>query len=139
MNEIIQIVIKYVIEAVALVAVFLVGKYVLPWLKQKGLYEIILQFVQAAEQKADAGFINPEARKEDVIAALQKIGVKITEQVLELIEAAVLNVNLEKKSVESSPVFAADGLLLSGEAQSEPMDGDTESKEEPAAQEAAGE
>lgn len=119
MNETIQTIINYLIEAAALGVVVVIGRYVIPWLKQKGIYYYVEKFVQAAEQKADAGFITPEARKDDVIKSLQEIGVKITAEVMEYIETAVFNVNIEKASVEGIPATALEGVAILGETESE--------------------
>lgn len=132
MNEIIQIIIKYAIEAASIVVVFVAGKYVIPWLKEKRIWNYIVQFVKAAEQKADAGFISPDARKDEVIKALQQVGIKITQEILELIESAVCDLNIEKKKAESKALEEAKNT-------SEPEQSDTENRSAEDVQEAAAE
>lgn len=135
MNEIIQIVIKYLIEAAAVVVVFAAGKYVIPWLKEKRIWDYIVQFVEMAEQKADAGFINPDARKDEVIKALQNVGIKITEEILDLIESAVCELNMEKKKAEKLPDNVTVNQFSAPEQAAPAGDTASEAAGEPAAEE----
>lgn len=74
---------------VALVILLLVSQYVLPWMKEKGLYSTIQKFVQAAEKLAETGVIAKTHKKEWVWALLERTGVKRTEKVDAMIESAV--------------------------------------------------
>lgn len=76
--------------------VALVSKILVPWLKEKKVYDTICRFVRAAEKLADAGKIDKAKKKLYVRSLLEKKGVKITPEVDAMIEAAVEDLDLLK-------------------------------------------
>lgn len=62
---------------------------VIPWLKEKQLYEIIKKYVRAAEKMGASGAIEKSKKLEYVITLLKNRGVTITDEVRALIESAV--------------------------------------------------
>ncbi len=62
---------------------------VIPWLKEKHLYDIVKKFVQAAEKMGESGIIDKQTKKQFVIDMLKSKGVNVTPEVEALIESAV--------------------------------------------------
>lgn len=67
---------------------------VLPWLKEKRLYDDLLRLVAAAEKWAQTHEIDKHAW---VCAALSEAGVEVTPRVERLIEAAVFEIDAAVK------------------------------------------
>ncbi len=91
MKEIIKEIIPYVTEMVFAVLGLVVSTYVIPWLKNKNLYEKVRRFVLAAEKLAQNSKID---KKEWVLTQLQKNGVKVSEVVELMIESAVEEIDV---------------------------------------------
>jgi hypothetical protein len=74
----------------------IVTLYVVPWLKEKRVYDTVKKMVDAAEKWAENNNIN---KKEWVIEKLEASGIDVNEYVEALIEAAVqeLDIALGKK------------------------------------------
>lgn len=83
MNDIITYAVKLVFAIVTALASF----YLIPWLKNKGIYEMVRHFVRAAEKLAQN--MSTLDKKQYVIDCLVRIGVKVTPTIDSLIEAAV--------------------------------------------------
>ena len=96
----------------------LVTKTIIPYLENKHLMGIVRIFVASAEKKGETGEIEKANKKEYVIGLLEKRGVPITPLVLEMIEAAVEELdNLQDQFVKM--------LLKEKDAADEPADGET--------------
>lgn len=67
---------------------------VVPWLKERHLYNLICHFVRAAEKLADTGKIDKDTKKSYVIKLLKAKGVNITDEVDALIESAVMDLDM---------------------------------------------
>ena len=67
---------------------------VVPWLKERQLYNLICYFVRAAEKLADTGTISKDMKKDYVIGLLESRGVAITKEVNALIESAVMELDM---------------------------------------------
>lgn len=91
MKEIIKEMIPYVTEMFFAVLGLIVSTYVIPWLKNKNLYEQVRRFVLAAEKLAQNSKID---KKEWVLTQLQKNGVKVSEVVELMIESAVEEIDV---------------------------------------------
>lgn len=104
MNDIIT----YAVKLIFAVAAALAARYAIPWLKNKGLYEMVKHFVRAAEKLAQNCELD---KKEYVVDCLKRIGVKVTPVVDALIEAAVeeLDIAIGKAGKEKVSVEDADG------------------------------
>lgn len=66
----------------------------IPWLKEKHLYSIVRSFVLAAEKMAESGQIDKAAKRDYVVGLLAKKGIEVTDDVLALIEMAVMELDL---------------------------------------------
>ena len=93
MNEIILQAISGFAE-VAIVAAIGIATYyiktaVIPWLKEKHLYDTVKKFVQAAEKLGDVGTIPKDRKKAYVIQLLEGKGIVVTSEIDALIESAV--------------------------------------------------
>lgn len=93
MNEIILQAISGFAE-VAIVAAIGIATYyiktaVIPWLKEKHLYDTVKKFVQAAEKLGDVGTIPKGDKKAYVVRLLEGKGIIVTPEVEALIESAV--------------------------------------------------
>ena len=91
-----------VFEIIATIITLLVSYYVvpfikndaIPWLKEKRVYEIIKQLVQAAEKMAESGAIAKIDKKETVIKLLSEKGIDVTDEISALIESAVKELDI---------------------------------------------
>ncbi len=88
-DTLVQQIVDTAMRLIALVILLLATRYVLPWMKEKGLYSTIQKFVQAAEKLAETGVIAKTDKKEWVWALLERTGVKRTEKTDAMIESAV--------------------------------------------------
>lgn len=96
-DDLIQQILDTAMRLVALIVTALVSYYivpflkstVIPWLKEKHLYSIIVKFVQAAEKMGETGAIPKEEKKKFVISMLHEKGIVVTPEIDALIESAV--------------------------------------------------
>jgi len=83
-------IIGYAVKLVFAILSVIVATYVVPWLKEKKLYNTIMQLVQAAEKLSENIEID---KKEYVIKILESKGIKANAYVDALIEACVLELD----------------------------------------------
>lgn len=83
--------IEILVKVVFLILSGVVTIYVVPWLKEKGLYDIVKRMVQAAEKWAENNDID---KKEWVIGKLEARGIEVNEYVEALIESACEELDL---------------------------------------------
>lgn len=83
------------VEAIVKIVFVILGAvvtvYVVPWLKEKKLYDTVVKMVEAAEKWAEKNNIN---KKEWVISQLEGKGIDVNEYVDALIEAAVKELDI---------------------------------------------
>ena len=79
------------VKIVFLVLSGVVTIYVVPWLKEKGLYDTVKRMVQGAEKWSENNNID---KKEWVIAKLEARGIEVNEYVEALIESACEELDL---------------------------------------------
>ena len=84
-SEVIGLAVKLIIA----VAGVLVTTYVIPWLKEKKLYDTVKNAVQAAEKLARTDQIDGTTKKQYVINALDAHGITVDKYIELLIESAV--------------------------------------------------
>ena len=72
---------------------------VIPWLKDKRLYNLCATFVSAAEKMAESGIISKEDKKKWVIKMLISKGVNVTDEVDAFIESAVEELDNAKNTI----------------------------------------
>lgn len=65
-----------------------------PWLKEKRLYDITNKFVRAAEKMANSGLIEKCNKKEKVISLLMENGITVDETLEAFIESACEDLDL---------------------------------------------
>ena len=113
LNELASILIKIVIAGGSLVFVKSVMPWIkkdlIPWLKEKHLYEIVQNFVFAAEKLAESGAIDRGLKKQYVIACLNNKGITVTEEIDALIECAVEELDL---AIESGFIMIGDAFEI---------------------------
>lgn len=83
----IDLIVRLIIVALS----FLCAWYVVPWLKEKGIYAEVKRLVAAAEKWAQNHDIDKNAW---VVASLEEIGIKVTPRVAKWIEAAVMELDI---------------------------------------------
>ena len=92
-SETIVLIIRLVMAVIAaVVTIFLVPWLkgnVVPWLKEKRLYQLVKYFVMAAEKLASTGVISKAAKLDYVVSLLTKYGYSVDAPVRAMIEAAV--------------------------------------------------
>lgn len=88
--------IELIVKIVFLVLSTVVTLYVVPWLKEKRLYDTVKKMVDAAEKWAETNNID---KKQWVISQLESKGITVNSYVEALIEAAVkeLDIALDKE------------------------------------------
>lgn len=75
--------------------------YGIPYLKQIGMYKIVQMAVRAAEKVGATGAIKKADKKKYVIAALEKMGIKVTPTIEMMIEAAVKELDIQNNKIEN--------------------------------------
>lgn len=102
MLEIWNSILPNVTEIIVTIISVVVARYVIPcvkddlipWLKEKRLYNTIKNFVQAVEKMAESGVIEKCDKKAKVIELLEKNGIVVTVTIDALIESAVKELDL---------------------------------------------
>ena len=120
--------VKLVLAAISAVVTIIVVPFlkntVIPWLEEKHLRSLIAGLVQGAEQKGDAGQIAKQAKKEYVLGLLRARGIEITEEIDNMVEAAVLGLDDSFAKVLKALIGEDDTVPGTGEGPGEaPADG----------------
>lgn len=87
-----------IVKIVFLVLGTLVTVYVVPWIKEKGLYDIVKKMVQGAEKWSETMDID---KKEWVIERLEARGIEVNDYVEALIESACEELDIAWANVSS--------------------------------------
>ena len=95
-NEVISIVVKLVITGAGTAFI----AYGIPYLKQIGMYKVVQMAVRAAKLGV-TGAIEKSDKKKYVIAALEKMGVKVTPTIEMMIEAAVKEMDIQNDKIQN--------------------------------------
>lgn len=91
----------------ALIKLFIAGaggafiSYGVPYLKQIGMYKTVQMVVRAAEKVGATGAIQKADKKAYVIAALEKMNVKVTPTIEMMIEAAVKEMDIQDEKIKA--------------------------------------
>ena len=83
--------IDILVRIVIIVVCALDARYVVPWMRNKGIYDEVKRLVSAAEKWAENHNID---KLEWVIEGLQDLGIRVTPQVRRWIETAVMELDL---------------------------------------------
>ena len=97
MNQVVSVIVKLVITGAGTAFI----AYGIPYMKQIGMYKIVQMAVRAAEKLGVTGAIKKADKKKYVIAALKKMGVKVTPTIDMMIEAAVKELDIQNEKIES--------------------------------------
>lgn len=94
-EAIINAIVGNVFELIGTILVIVVGMYVVPamrnlvpWLKEKHLYDVVYKAVLAAEKLGDTSQIKKADKKAYVLKLLTEKGIEITPEIESLIETA---------------------------------------------------
>ena len=97
-DSILPNILEIVATIISLVVAYCVIPYIkndlIPWLKEKRLYSIVKNFVQAAEKLSESGAIAKADKKTMVIELLKKNGIVVDDSVDALIESCVKELDM---------------------------------------------
>ena len=105
--DIVNVITQNILEIVFAVISAIVSYYVIPFikndlipfLKEKRLYNDVKTFVKAAEKLAESGVITRKMKKAKVIELLENKGVVVTDEIDAIIESAVKDLDLATGTV----------------------------------------
>lgn len=92
--NILEIVITIISLVVAHYVIPCIKNDLVPWLKEKRLYNIVKNFVQAAEKLAESGAITKESKKNKVIELLENKGIVVNATIDAFIESCVKELDM---------------------------------------------
>lgn len=92
--NILEIIITIISLVIARYAIPCIKNDLVPWLKEKHLYNIVKRFVQAAEKLAESGAINKKSKKEKVIELLENKGITVDATIDAFIESCVKELDI---------------------------------------------
>lgn len=97
-NTILPNILEIILTIISLVISYYVIPYIksdlIPWLKEKRIYSIVKNFVQAVEKMAETGAIDKTTKKAKVIELLQSKGITVDSTVETLIESCVKELDM---------------------------------------------
>lgn len=97
-NSILPNIFEIIITIISLIVARYVLPYIksdlIPWLKEKRVYAIVKNFVQAVEKLAESGVIEKQAKKEKVIELLESKGIVVDATVDAFIESCVKELDI---------------------------------------------
>lgn len=97
-NSILPNILEIIITVISLIVARYVIPYIkedlIPWLKEKRLYNIIKNFVQAAEKLAESGAIDKSLKKEKVVELLEEKGIVVDATIDAFIESCVKELDI---------------------------------------------
>ena len=85
MEEVIVLAVRLIFAIISV----LIVTYLIPWLKEKRLYNTVKKAVEAFEKLSETGVIEKNQKHEKVIEYLKQKGIKITKEIEIFIEASV--------------------------------------------------
>ena len=102
-NTILPNILEIILTIISLVISYYVIPHIkndlIPWLKEKHLYSIVKNFVQAVEKMAETGAIDKTTKKARVIELLQSKGITVDSNVETLIESCVKELDMLTSTV----------------------------------------
>lgn len=106
-KEIIDAILPNILEIVTTIISLIVARYVIPyiktdlipWLKEKHLYNMIKNFVKAAEKLSESGVLDKSCKKQKVVELLESKGIVVDETVNAFIESAVKELDIVVSTV----------------------------------------
>lgn len=101
-NNVLDIVIAVISITVSYYLIPAIRNQMIPWLKEKHLYDIVYRVVLAAEKLGETNQIKKTEKKQYVISILSRKGIKVTPEIEQLIETACKELDLiETTAVEA--------------------------------------
>ena len=102
-NAILPNILEIILTVISLIISYYVVPYIkkdlIPWLKEKRVYSIVKNFVQAVEKMAETGVIDKTVKKAKVVELLQNIGITVDDNVEVLIESCVKELDMLTSTV----------------------------------------
>lgn len=98
MEEIVSLATSLVVKLIIAGVAALITYYVIPYLKEKKVYDTVSKLVKAAEKLAQSEQIDKDKKKDYVIDLLTSKGVEVTPLINAMIEAAVTELDLAMKT-----------------------------------------
>ena len=92
--NILEIILTIISIVVARYAIPYIKTDLIPWLKEKRLYNIVKGFVQAAEKMAESGAIEKADKKNFVVGLLEGKGIVVNDTVEAFIESCVKELDI---------------------------------------------
>lgn len=92
--NVLEIILTIISIVVARYAIPYIKTDLIPWLKEKRLYSVIKNFVQAVEKMTESGFINKTDKKKKVIELLESKGIVVDEVIDAFIESCVKELDM---------------------------------------------
>ena len=97
-----NLILPNLLEIILAVISLVISRYIIPcikndfipWLKEKRIYNVVKNFVQAAEKMAESGVIEKADKKNMVIELLAKKGIVVDEIVETFIESCVKELDM---------------------------------------------
>lgn len=99
LGNILEIISTIISLVVAFYVIPCIKSDLIPWLKEKRLYNTVESFVRAAEKMAESGMIKKCDKKEKVIELLRNKGVVVDETVEAFIESSVKELDIITSTV----------------------------------------
>lgn len=92
--NILEIIITIISIVVARYVIPCIKSDLIPWLQDKHLYNVVKNFVQAAEKLAESGAIEKSKKKEKVVELLENKGIIVDETIDAFIESCVKELDI---------------------------------------------
>ena len=93
-ENILDIIIAVISIAVSYYIIPCIKNDLVPWLKDKHIYNMVKILVKAVEKLAESSVIEKCDKKQEVVKLLQKQGIEITDKVDAFIESAVKELDI---------------------------------------------
>lgn len=97
-NAILPNILEIILTIISLIISCYVIPYIkrdlIPWLKEKRIYSVVKNFVQAVEKMAETGAIDKTTKKAKVIELLQSKGITVDSTVETFIESCVKELDM---------------------------------------------
>lgn len=123
MDSILSNILEIVSTAIALVVAYYVipciKSELVPWLKEKRLYDTVKSFVRAAEKLAESGVIEKCNKKDKVVELLRNKGIVVDETVEAFIESCVKELDIITSTIYDEIIVEADAVedIIESEAE----------------------
>ena len=92
--NILEIILTIISLIIARYVIPYIKKDLIPWLKEKRLYNIVKGFVRAAEKMAESGAIEKVNKKNFVVGLLENKGIVVNDTVEAFIESCVKELDI---------------------------------------------